>query len=139
MSKEGIKKIWGIAKGKELKLTDEELYGVVHAYTGRTSISHLTEMEQKTVIRELLKMKDSVRNSYPEFYDVSNATVRQKKMIRSLANQLGWEKSSQVNGMCKRMFKVSSVEWLNFEQCSKLIEALKAMMERKDNSKCQQN
>ncbi len=28
------------------------------------------------------------------------------------------------------MFQVSSVEWLNYQQCSKLIEALKSMVER---------
>lgn len=36
----------------------------------------------------------------------------------------------RVNGLCKKMFKVSSVEWLNYQQCSKLIEALKSMVER---------
>lgn len=30
-----IKKIWGIAKSPELKLTDEELHLVVQAHTGK--------------------------------------------------------------------------------------------------------
>ena len=32
------------------------------------------------------------------------------------------------------MFNVSSVEWLNYQQCSKLIEALKKMAEREEEN-----
>lgn len=32
--------------------------------------------------------------------------------------------------MCQKMFGVSAVEWLNYQQCSKLIEALKSMLKR---------
>ena len=34
--------------------------------------------------------------------------------------------------MCRRMFGVTSVEWLDYTQCSKLIEALKAMADRQE-------
>ena len=33
------------------------------------------------------------------------------------------------------MFKCSRVEWLSYQQCSKLIEALKKMLERKEAEK----
>ena len=37
-----IKKIWGIAKSPELKLTDEELHLVVQAHTGKDlSLIHI--------------------------------------------------------------------------------------------------
>ena len=44
--------------------------------------------------------------------------------------ELGWDKPARVNGMCQKMFGVSAVEWLNYQQCSKLIEALKSMLKR---------
>lgn len=62
----------------------------------------------------------------------SAGTANQRKKIYKLAEALGWEKAARVNGLCKRMFGVSSVDWLDYTQCSKLIEALKAMAERKE-------
>lgn len=32
--------------------------------------------------------------------------------------------------MCRKMFGVGAVEWLDYQQCSKLIEALKSMAKR---------
>lgn len=58
-----IKKIWGIAKSPELKLTDEELHLVVQAHTGKDSIKALNKRELQTVIRVLGSMKDSAKKS----------------------------------------------------------------------------
>lgn len=60
------------------------------------------------------------------------ATENQRKKVYKLTQELGWEKPARVNGLCMKMFKVSSVEWLNYQQCSKLIEALKSMAARKE-------
>ena len=60
------------------------------------------------------------------------ATGNQRKKVYKLTQELGWEKPARVNGLCMKMFKVSSVEWLNYQQCSKLIEALKSMAARKE-------
>ena len=59
-------------------------------------------------------------------------TENQRKKVYKLTQELGWEKPARVNGLCMKMFKVSSVEWLNYQQCSKLIEALKSMAARKE-------
>lgn len=37
-SQPSIKRVWGIAKSPELKLTDEELHLLVQAHTGRVSV-----------------------------------------------------------------------------------------------------
>lgn len=52
---QNIKKIWGIAKSPELKLTDEELHLVVQAHTGKDSIKALNKRELQTVIRDTWK------------------------------------------------------------------------------------
>lgn len=126
----GIKKIWGIAKCPELKLNDEELHLFAAAQTGKDSIRELTLREQGTVIRALLALKDSAKKSGRERARGNPVTARQREKISRLAEALGWDKPARVNGMCVRMFGISSVEWLNYRQCSDLIEALKAMAAR---------
>lgn len=57
-------------------------------------------------------------------------TVHQRKKIAQLAEALGWKEEKRVNGLAQKMFGVARVEWLDYQQCSKLIEALKAMVRR---------
>lgn len=57
---------------------------------------------------------------------------RQRKKITQLAEALGWEEEKRVNGLAMKMFGVARVEWLDYQQCSKLIEALKAMIRRQE-------
>lgn len=86
----------------------------------------------QTVIRVLGNMKDSAKKSERgrNRYNGSEVTENQRKKIYKLTQELGWDKPARVNGMCQKMFGVSAVEWLNYQQCSKLIEALKSMLKR---------
>lgn len=131
-----IRKLWGIAKSPELKLTDEELHLIVEAHTGKESIKALNRRELQAVIRVLGSMKDSVKESGcgRGRYAGNPATEEQRKKIYRLTQELGWENAARVNGMCRRMFGVGAVEWLDYQQCSKLIEALKSMARRKENA-----
>lgn len=129
----GIKTIWGIAKSPELRLTDEELHLVVQAHTGKDSIRDLNAREIKAVINHLAAMKESAKKSQrTNGRRGSTVTENQRRKIYKLAQELGWDKPARVNGMCKKMFGVASVEWIDYRQCSKLIEALKSMVERKE-------
>lgn len=128
-----IKTIWGLAKSSDLQLSSEELHILVENHTGKEHISKLNKREIKKVVDVLLKMKDSVkrvkRRSHPA-YAGNTGTINQRKKIYKLAQELGWSDPSRVNGMCRRLFKIDNVDWLDYEQCSKLIEALKSMLER---------
>lgn len=134
MAKPSIKMLWGLAKCPELSLTDEELHLIVSAHTGKDSIRQLSQRELGTVIGVLGNMKSSAsKNGRSSKQERGNTgTVNQRKKIYRLAEALGWEKQARVNGLCKKMFGVSCVEWLDYRQCSKLIEALKSMVERKE-------
>ena len=125
-SQPSIKRVWGIAKSPELKLTDEELHLLVQAHTGKDSIKALNKRELQTVIRVLGNMKNSERGR--NRYSGSEVTENQRKKIYKLTQELGWDKPARVNGMCQKMFGVSAVEWLNYQQFSKLFEALKSML-----------
>lgn len=86
-----IKKIWGIAKSPELKLTDEELHLVVQAHTGKDSIKALNKRELQTVIRVLGSMKDSAKKSERgrSRFSGNTATENQRKKIFKLTQELG--------------------------------------------------
>lgn len=134
MAKPTIRMLWGLAKCQDLSLTDEELHLIVSAHTGKDSIKQLNQRELGTVIGVLGNMKSSAsKNGRSDRQTRGNTgTVNQRKKIYRLAERLGWDKSARVNGLCKKMFGVACVEWLDYQQCSKLIEALKSMAERKE-------
>lgn len=133
MAEPTIKTLWGLAKSPELHMTDEELHLIVLANTGRESIRELTRGELRTVIGVLAGLKDSAsgkRKSGMAKRGVAG-TGNQRRKIYQLAESLGWDKLARVNGMCRKMFGVERVEWLNCQQCRALIEALKSMAGRK--------
>lgn len=123
--------IWGLAKSPELQMSSEELHILVAGLTRKDSLKSLSQKECDKVILRLLQMKDSVRKdkSYRKKKRGRTSTEYQRKKIYMLSQELGWNEA-RVNGMCKRMFQINAVEWLNYQQCSKLIEALKNMVER---------
>lgn len=134
MAKPTIRMLWGLAKCPELSLTDEELHLIVSAHTGKDSIKQLNQRELGIVIGVLGNMKSSAsKNGRSDRQTRGNTgTTNQRKKIYRLAERLGWDKPARVNGLCKKMFGVACVEWLDYQQCSKLIEALKSMAERKE-------
>lgn len=130
-----LRTIWGLAKSPELHMSDEELHVLVSGHTGKDSLKKLTKREIALVAGVLADMKDSAKrqnrqNSHPSARG-NPATANQRKKVWKLAQELDWTNPARVDGMCKRMFRVDKVEWLNYKQCSDLIEALKEMVERK--------
>lgn len=117
-------------------MTDEELHLLVSGHTGKESLKQLTKREISLVAGVLAEMKESTKRQNRKDTHPSTrgnpATVNQRKKVWKLAQELGWDNPARVDGMCRRMFRVDKVEWLNYRQCSKLIEALKEMVERKE-------
>ena len=60
----------------------------------------------------------------------NSRTEERRRKIYMLARELDWN-ASQVNGLAKRMFQVERQEWLTPVQCSKLIEGMKAILNRR--------
>jgi phage gp16-like protein len=134
MGEPGIRTLWAIAKSAELGLTDEELHLIVESRTGKTSLRDLTPKEIRLVAGVLEEMKGASGRTAAggrRHRKGNRGTENQRKKIYCLTQELGWEKPSRLAGMCRRMFGVDRVEWLDYRQCSKLIEALKSMAERK--------
>ena len=127
-----LRMLWGLAKSAELQLTDEELHLVVQAQTGKDSMRTLTPGEIKRVAFVLRQMKDSAKRGRKKDVSVANSTSRQIQKIHALERELGWDNPARLSGFCRRMFRIDNVQWLNYQQCSKLIEALKKMLERRE-------
>lgn len=129
-----LRTVWGLAKSAELHLTDEELHMIVCAQTGKDSLKLLNKGEISGMVCYLRHLKDSVRRTDRKQGHPSNrgnpSTANQRKKIAGLCRELGWEEPKRLNGFCRRMFRVDSIDWLNYSQCSTLIEALKKMAAR---------
>lgn len=129
-----VRTLWGLAKSQELSMTGEELHLVVQAQTGKYHLKELNKAELRRVAYVLGQMKDSASGKKKRKASAcSNATDNQRRKIYALQQELGWDdEPKRLNGFVKRMFKVDSVEWLDYRQCSDLIEALKAMAARQE-------
>lgn len=129
-----IKTLWAIAKSPELHLSDEDLHAVVYRETGKESMRKLTQGEINGVARVLQNMKDSVSTD-PRTKRTDTGgdarTVRQRRKIYILAGELGWNNDERrIHGFAKRMTGVDRLEWLTPTQCGKVIEGLKALIDR---------
>lgn len=127
-----IKTIWGLAKSPELALDDETLYAIIYRETGKDSMRKLSQKEINKVCSALSAMKDSSKGKSGRTDTGGNKLTRAKRQkIYRLTGELGWNNNNaRIIGFVKKMFKVERLEWLNNEQCSKLIEMLKSMVKR---------
>lgn len=127
-----IRTVWAIAKSPELGLMDEDLYGLVYQRTGKDSLRALSPQELGEVIRALQDMKDGIsrRNGRRRTDEGGRlGTVDLRRKAYRVMKEMGWNES-RVNGLARRMFGIERIEWLDPEQCGKLIEALKAIHRR---------
>jgi phage gp16-like protein len=132
-----IKTIWGLAKSPELLMSDEDLYSIIYRETGKESMRKLNQKEINKVCSALAEMKDSAKGSKSRT-DVggNKLTKEQRRKIYMLTEELGWNNNNaRINGFVKKMFKVERLEWLNNNQCSRLIEMLKSMVDREASKK----
>lgn len=136
-----IRTLWAIAKSPELGLSDDDLHAVVYRETRKESMKQLTQGEINTLARVLQNMKDGVnrdtrRKRTDEGGDPRTVNLRHK--IYALCDALGWNDDyRRINGFVKRMFGVDRVEWLTLGQCGKVVEALKAILEREQRKEGQ--
>ncbi len=121
-----MKKIWATAS--EQGIGKEDLYALIYRESNKESMKQLTWTEANKVIDALVKPKKNQKRT-----DISGRkwTKAQRQTIYRLTGELGWnDDNNRINGFVKRMFKVDRVEWLDADQCSKLIEILKKMIKR---------
>lgn len=120
-----IRSIWGLAKSKELDLSKEELYTIIYRETGKESMKELSIKEMNRVLFVLIQMKEKQRTR------PGMATDEQIWKIHELEKSLGWsDNPRRLKGFVKKYYKTEKLEWLKFDQASKLIESLKKTLKR---------
>jgi Protein of unknown function (DUF1018). len=134
-----IRTLWAIAKSPELQLSEEDLHAIVYRETGKESMKKLTQGEINTLARILQNMKDGISlDVHTKRTDEGGdpRTVQLRRKIYALCDTLGWNNDNQrINAFAKRMCGVERIEWLDMAQCSKIVEALKAMAARQEAEK----
>jgi len=131
-----IRTIWGLAKSPELSLNEDALYAIIERETGKDSMRQLTQGQIDKVCRALSGMKDGAKRTQKRTDEGgSPRTVKLRNKIYALTGELGWnDDNARINGFVKKMFKVDRIEWLTVPQCHIIIEALKKMVERKEET-----
>lgn len=140
ISKEQIKNIWGFAK--EVNIDKDNLYCMIDRISKKGSMRQMTKLQANKLINELIAIKDKNKKSKKSYTQKRTDTMGnkntklQREKIYSLTGILGWnDNNNRINGFVKRMFKVDRIEWLDEDDCSKLIEILKKMIIREGKSK----
>lgn len=130
-----LRTIWAIAKSPELGMDEDTVHALVFRETGKASLRDLSQGQIETVVRVLQRMKDSTGGTAPHKRTDeggNQGTTRQRRMVYILTKRLGWRDDNTVNGLIKKMFGIERIEWLTPPQCEGLIEALKAMVGRRE-------
>lgn len=110
---------------------------LVAGLTGKDSLRKLDQREIMEVTVRLQEMKDgaSAGKRRRNFTHSGNrATVRQRRKIYMLMKELGWN-DARVRGFAERMTGTKIVEWMDYNQCYKVIEGMKKLLERQEGEK----
>jgi len=141
ISKEQIKNIWGFAK--EVNIDKDNLYCMIDRISKKDSMRQMTKLQANKLIKELIDIKDKNKKVNKKCKSQKRTdtngnknTKFQREKIYNLTGILGWnDNNNRINGFVKRMFKVDRIEWLDEDDCSKLIEILKKMIIRQGKDK----
>lgn len=126
-----LSKIYALAKKHDMD--NELLHSYVEALIGKDSLKKLTYEEAERVADSL--MGKDVVSRFPR---QEVLTDRQKRLIISLAIQLGWVREDnknladfeRLNGFVRKQYDTLYMRALSRSNASKCIEALKDMLDR---------
>lgn len=132
-TKSRYSRIWSGAK--VAGLSSDEVHDIVSREFKKDSLKELTDRQVEKIGNIIWDINSGRRQSYKsnKRTDEGGRTdnVLQRRRIFKLAETLGWS-VNDINGFCFSQYEVSRHEWLPPSECSDMIEALKAMIRRKE-------
>ncbi len=131
ITNEQKKALWSASRAKGLE--KEDLYNIIEAVSKK---EHMTELTYVEAAKVLDRINNKKHNSNTKRTDVGGnvETKAQRKKIFYLTGQLGWnDNDERINGFVNKIFRVERLEWLNRQQCHKLIEMLKQMVKERED------
>ncbi len=121
-----IKCLYALARKADLD--DEQLHTFVKRVTGSDSIKALTLREGKNTI-DYLQYAMGIKEPPPS----DRATKAQQAMIHAMIQQLGWDDDpKRLRGFLEKRMGVSDIKFLTAKKTQACIEALKAILKRKE-------
>lgn len=125
------KALWAAAADKGL--TKEDLYSIILSVSGQESMSAMSYVEGAKVLDRINNKESYEKKNQKRTDEGGNPeTIRLRRKIYALTSELGWnDNNERISGFVKKIFKVDRIEWLNMQQCHKLIEMLKKMVKEK--------
>lgn len=115
----------------ELGWDDEFLHNVVKGVTGKEHISELSKYEAIDVIDHM--EGKSNKNSWNHI--PNRISKEQIWKINDLAKKLGWSNNpKRLLGFIRTFYNVEALQWLTKAQAWKVIEGLKAQLERQEKT-----
>ncbi|MED1851850.1 DUF1018 domain-containing protein [Brevibacillus borstelensis] len=121
------RKIFGMQR--QYGLSEEDLYSVVEQVSGARSISQLTKESAKILIDRLGRLV----GEQPPKRKMASKQMLWK--IRQLEQQLGWnDNPKRLQAFMRKYAGVDRLEWLTQQKAWKLVESLKKMLEKQQNS-----
>lgn len=124
------------AMAKKVDISGDDLRKLAYSMTQKKSLKELDDCELAAIterLRVLRNMKERGQKSRNFTHGGNPVTEKQRKKIYMLMKTMGWDRK-RVSGLAKKLFDSDAVEWLSHKQCSDLIEALKAIGTRQDQS-----
>ena len=124
ITNEQKKALWGAAKTKGLD--KDVLYSIIESVSGKVHMTELSYVEAAKVLDRINNKKAEQKRT-----DIGGNidTQAQRRKIYVLTDKLGWnDNNKRINGFVKKIFCIDKVEWLNKQECNKLIEMLKMMI-----------
>lgn len=122
-----LKVLWGMAK--ELGMEKEDVYSLLYQQTGKEHMSDCSALELSRTVQAMIMLKER-RTNRPGMI-----TGRQRYHIRELERTLGWQDNKKrLGAFIKKYYHVDSLDWLSSQDASSLIESLKKLAEREEQS-----
>ncbi len=127
------RKIYAVSK--EYGIDNELLHIIVKNISGKDSIKQLSIMEAVKVI-------DRIQGNYQSVNPKKeHMTYKQEAYIKGLAKDLEWidedglPDERRINGFCKKYYGIDNWKWLTRSLASKIIEGMKMLIQRNDETK----
>lgn len=135
-----LKLIWTLAR--QLGMSSELLHEIAFDVTRKDSLKELSLWEAAAIIDGLaddgakVRKKRKRKRELPENV-IELITGGQIRLIEYLVDQLGWENPNQLKGFNRRVIKREGIR--TKQEAGKIIEGLKAMIERKKGKEVNDN
>ncbi len=129
ISRRQLKAIWALSH--RLELDEPDLRSMIRQLTGKESMRTLTRLEAREVLDLLLERTRSVDSAGKEDdRHRGGATGAQMALLLSLAEEIHWDADRTLR-LARNMYHVARLDDLKIRQASGLIEALKAIKNRR--------